>query len=353
MIVMNQHNLLVTKMTHLVSNFSWGTLKEGFASVDGVFREIHPRRSRGEASFVSSHGAIATGDHRLVFDAPLKFLAPALRDDRREATLLPEGLAEASEAQFAMSDLKHGRYVPFDDQTGLFRDFATLQSEAEIIAFANHFGPLGADLSIAIVDVVPEETWKKSIALYWAEPIELWKAEALDMARVVSLWDLIQVGDRSVFAAKLTRGAARLRVKTGSSGSKHLEKEWVIAKKADNPELFQKISQIDEQGWPELLLAQWLEDGLRGRTDFGVSGAISGLAPTMTPKGLIGALWLQATLAISGKVDFLQCRECRTWFEVSTKEARPDKRFCSNACRMRAYRKRKKDGEGVKKRGNT
>jgi hypothetical protein len=345
MVSVNQHNIWVTLMAQLMTNFEWGTLKSGFAPVDGVFLPIHPRRSRGEASFVSSYGAIVGNDYRLPFDEPLRFIAPTQLADRKEATLLAKGLSEASEAQFAMAELEHRRYAPSDAQTGLFRDFADLRSEADIIAFANRFGPLGADLSLAIVDVVPEEPWKRGIVLYWAEPLKLWRAEARAMACVVGLSDLIQAGDQSVFAARLTRTTARLRIEKGSSGVKNLEKDWVIAKKADNPERFQKIAELDVKDWPALLLAQWLESGLRGRTDFGVSGTVAGLAPTMTPNGLIGALWLQAALAISGKVDFLQCRECRTWFEVSTRDARPDKRFCGNACRMRAYRQRKKDRE--------
>ncbi len=94
------------------------------------------------------------------------------------------------------------------------------------------------------------------------------------------------------------------------------------------------------------MLAQWLEEGLRGRTEFGVSGA-GDLAATLMPKGLIGALWLQAALAITGKADYRQCTDCPTWFALSPEQGRPDKRFCSDACRMRAYRKRrKKAGRG-------
>lgn len=338
-------------MAHLIPNFSWGSLKGGFSVVDGVFRRSHPRRSRGEAAFVSGHGAIVSGDHRLAFDEPGKFIAPSRHADRKEASLLKEGLVQASEAQFAMADLRQSRYAPFDEQTGLFRNFAEIHSDKDIITFANRFGPLGADLSTAIVDVVPEEPWKMGTSLFWAEPIEYWRAEAEDMARVIILSELIQAGDRTVFTTQLTRGAARLKIKTGSPHDKRLEKVWILAKKAEDPEQFQKIAQTGQQDWPERLLAQWLESGLHGRTNFGVTGTITGLAPTMTPMGLIGALWLQATLAIAGKANFLQCRECRTWFEVSTKVARPDKRFCSNACRMRAYRQRKKDhrakgGEG-------
>lgn len=330
-------------MECLIRDFAWGTLEGGFAAVDGTFRETHPWRSRDGVTFVSSHGAIVTSDHRLPYDKPFRFLAPAERADRKEAGLLREDLIAASEAQFAMADLRHDRYSPFDSQTGLFRAFAALRSEADVIAFANRFGPLGADLSTAIVDAVPEESGKFGLELYWAEPIAQWLVEASDMARVVSLWDLIQAGDGSAFQARLTRSAARLRIKTSSSGDRHIAKDWLLAKKAENPGLFRRISEKGEKDWPRLLLEQWVNRGSGGRTDFGLGLSDKGFGAAQTPRGLIGALWQQATLAIDGHVDFLQCRECSDWFGISAEHARPEKLFCSNACRMRAYRKRKKD----------
>ncbi|MCH8863577.1 MAG: hypothetical protein IID51_13890 [Proteobacteria bacterium] len=244
--------------------------------------------------------------------------------------------------RIAMADLRHDRYAPFDSQTGLFHAFGALRSEADVIAFANRFGPLGADLSTAIVNVVREEPWKTSIEPYWAEPIDLWLAEACAMARVVSLWELIQARDRSVFQVRLTRSAARLRIKTGLTGDRHIAKDWILAKKAEKPDLFRRISEKDEKDWPRLLLEQWVNRGTGGRTDFGLGLSEKSLAAAQTPRGLIGALWQQATLAIDGHVDFLQCRQCRDWFGISAEHARPEKLFCSNACRMRAYRKRKK-----------
>jgi hypothetical protein len=35
------------------------------------------------------------------------------------------------------------------------------------------------------------------------------------------------------------------------------------------------------------------------------------------------------------------CVQCRKWFTLEAGRGRSDKEYCSNACRMRAYRKRK------------
>ena len=53
-------------------------------------------------------------------------------------------------------------------------------------------------------------------------------------------------------------------------------------------------------------------------------------------------MWLQFANAIEGDRDYAQCVECASWFEIAPGSGRPDKRYCSDACRMRAYRKRKK-----------
>jgi hypothetical protein len=53
------------------------------------------------------------------------------------------------------------------------------------------------------------------------------------------------------------------------------------------------------------------------------------------------ALWAQLVLAIDGNVNLRACVQCRKWFTLEAGKGRSDKEYCSNACRMRAYRKRK------------
>ena len=82
MVGVNQHNRWVTIVAQLMTNFEWGTLKNGFATVDGVFLPIHPRRSRGEASFVSSHGSIVGNDYRLPFTPAIHRTTNAMPQSR-------------------------------------------------------------------------------------------------------------------------------------------------------------------------------------------------------------------------------------------------------------------------------
>jgi len=58
------------------------------------------------------------------------------------------------------------------------------------------------------------------------------------------------------------------------------------------------------------------------------------------PPTLFHALWTQLALAVDGSQSLHTCIQCKKWFAIDSGRGRSDKRYCSNACRMRAYRKR-------------
>jgi hypothetical protein len=62
------------------------------------------------------------------------------------------------------------------------------------------------------------------------------------------------------------------------------------------------------------------------------------------PDSLLHALYSQLLLAIDGNVNLGACVQCRKWFTLEAGRGRSDKQYCSDACRMRAYRKRKTSG---------
>jgi hypothetical protein len=61
----------------------------------------------------------------------------------------------------------------------------------------------------------------------------------------------------------------------------------------------------------------------------------------LSPPTLHAALLVQLILAIDGNLNLRGCIQCRKWFTLEAGRGRSDKEYCSNACRMRAYRKRK------------
>jgi len=50
---------------------------------------------------------------------------------------------------------------------------------------------------------------------------------------------------------------------------------------------------------------------------------------------------VQFRMSLASSVTHRQCDECTGWMAIHPGSGRPDKQYCSDACRMRAYRKRK------------
>lgn len=59
-------------------------------------------------------------------------------------------------------------------------------------------------------------------------------------------------------------------------------------------------------------------------------------------KSLSAVIWSQLALYAVGDVNFRQCETCEKWFEVAVGTNRPDRLFCSQGCRFKAYRRRQK-----------
>jgi hypothetical protein len=68
---------------------------------------------------------------------------------------------------------------------------------------------------------------------------------------------------------------------------------------------------------------------------------------------LLGAMWLQLATSLGGVLDYRLCEECGEYYDSGAllpprvgaverlhTKARSDRRFCSNRCRMRSYRRR-------------
>ena len=58
-------------------------------------------------------------------------------------------------------------------------------------------------------------------------------------------------------------------------------------------------------------------------------------------RSLITFIDAQLSLSMAASVTHRQCIECTKWMAIHPGAGRPDKQYCSDACRMRAYRKRK------------
>jgi hypothetical protein len=79
-------------------------------------------------------------------------------------------------------------------------------------------------------------------------------------------------------------------------------------------------------------------DSLKHSLEIGSSGTPQVF---LEPVNLLAAMWLQFAAATEGATTFSPCQECSVWIDTVPGSNRPDKKYCSDACKMRAYRKRK------------
>ena len=65
---------------------------------------------------------------------------------------------------------------------------------------------------------------------------------------------------------------------------------------------------------------------------------------SFAPRTLAAAMWLQLALAIVDDKQFQTCKFCRRFFEISTSQTgyRTHREFCSDSCKTKDYRRRKR-----------
>jgi len=176
------------------------------------------------------------------------------------------------------------RFDLFKANSSAFLEFAqTPATEDGIKAFADRYGPLFPDR--------PEGFHS------YGRHIDRWFRPIRSMHQLVELWKVSRwTGDFS----KIIRAV-------------------------------QRQSNLGPHGWPVELLLK--EDPLSASARL-----------CIRPSSLVEALWAQLILAIDGNVNLGACVQCRKWFTLEAGRGRSDKEYCSNACRMRAYRQRKGTG---------
>ncbi len=256
-------------------------------------------------------------------------------------------------------------YQPLRGLTGVFRTFAeTEPTKAGIGVFANKYGLLGGDITLTLS--FPEPTLKSPTRIEpgHGEPFSTWAFEILYMRQLVRLWDMANARDVHGLSQYIRW---------------HKEEDGILYD--SNPDLEEEIDlrfelkilhSGEEAKTPILHVRHWIAtpgrwSELLDRFRYGdviqpalyyvqrivnekLKGHVSARllwAPDRTkldlcfvPESLRDALWLQFAHAIACNIDHRPCDECHTWFELSPKVARTDKRYCSPICRNRAYQHR-------------
>jgi hypothetical protein len=67
----------------------------------------------------------------------------------------------------------------------------------------------------------------------------------------------------------------------------------------------------------------------------------------IVPETLIGAMWFQCARALTLNPSFRACRNCGKWFELSPDTRRKQSIYCSDRCKVAAYRAKKATTKSV------
>lgn len=225
------------------------------------------------------------------------------------------------------------------DYPTLFLELADVPLTADgIVEFANKWGFLNDRFGMRECLRVPSDDGNQ--ALVYGEPIYSWVFAVVMMSRLCQLWELIRNKDEQGLAGYV-RWTGDSLVRFG---------EYVVASRDFAPERLKSMKSGD------LLepARYYIEDGV---SRFNLGGAQPNLRTDLlwdhrlgewriqpTPDNMVGALWFQFANAVCDNSGFRRCRECGRWLQLGPGSGRPEKTYCSDACRMRAYRKRKAGG---------
>ena len=244
------------------------------------------------------------------------------------------------------------RYTPLQCHPALCRAFASMDgSQRSIEDFAAKYGQLTDPQKGE-----PLAAWEEAIA-DMRSAVECW--DAAQNARVVAVSGEAGVGKTAILAdttfypgsiaaeTSLTPGDddidVAVRLPPGNI-AEALKFSRRVSKPSDAFEfLASKIGQYILNVRTVVVLNDSVQqsistNGTRVWLDWGPRPKRLSLRPS--PTTLLEAMWVQFGQAVEANTSFRQCRQCRTWFDLSPKAARADKVFCTEACKAKAYRQR-------------
>jgi hypothetical protein len=234
--------------------------------------------------------------------------------------------------------------TPTEEDAALFRNFAAMEpTPDQILDFVNLRGPL----------------WGEE-----HERFEEWEFEVRTMRFLIQVWDAVQ-------GRKLTGELAEL-FKADKTGV--VEFPFINTVLEYKPWLWQRRRVAEHSGDEFMVETGATAVAQRGTplqaaqsyVVYAVNNRLLALgAQTMLdwpegrnelvtrPSNLLSALWFQFALSISGRKNYRPCEVCGRAMEMSPDVNRADRRYCSDACRSRAMRRRQKKAAEMRQAGKT
>lgn len=233
-------------------------------------------------------------------------------------------------------------YELFHSYPALFQNFAALYPQGgrwgpkqreDILDFADLYGSLMLDMDWAMAD-------DGTSAI--GTPLKSWQREIASLSFAVRIWTLLDAKDEEGLSRCIRLGDDGIAVATWGKVDSPVYRLQTLRELHDA----HPFAEGDVLGPARLTLKHVISERLRGG---GVNPALEWadstqqkLAVVVRPDWLHEALWLQFASAVTGGKSYGLCTECGDWFEKKTQR---EQLFCTNRCKMKAYRVAKKAAE--------
>jgi hypothetical protein len=277
----------------------------------------------------------------------------------RPVPMLVQQAGEASQRQ-------RNLYAPLRERPALFRTFADTPATPDgILAFARRFGMLGGAAAVD-TDIRLHPTDPDSGECLQGEPLDEWLDRIFAMRQVVALWEMASARDVGGLRDVIVRGFNVIQFQPKAAW---LLPTWRLAEAAgeatEEPPLFQdesipstepfiltadaraveRFQRFSDEGviaWAFIAVEGIANRFLRGavQCNLRVDSELGVAEVVQEPDNLGSALWLQFAKAADAGTRFRICKTCGEWFDLPLRGARLTREYCSDACRIRAYRNR-------------
>lgn len=250
-------------------------------------------------------------------------------------------------------------YHPLVHHPTLFKEFAALErTEAAFAAFAGAYGPLGVG---HLLDE-PVQTGQTG------EPLSRWWEERARLRAVVYVLDAIQALDATTLerCVELRDTSAKFRLEmsadvgmltAGELASADAVRPWLWKFALDAGTRTERLARL-ASGWVQEAINESI-DASRNDGEAVVPIRIlfnheeEGFTQHVAPRTLLAALWFQCARVLTEHPEFKKCEHCGKWFELSPDARRRNSKYCSDRCKVAAYRIRKTKWEGKVSRGRS
>lgn len=220
------------------------------------------------------------------------------------------------------------------DDRAAFRNFASLEPTPEaILDFANAHGMLGIEKlfpeSKAPVRVGPDP-------YEWKETLFEWEYQIWCMRYLVRLWDALQADEQPLLQTLFQR-----REKVWQLPREHKLLRDHQRKNPSELGRFRPNTDDTPNKFAFSMLRAMVSSRLRDAVSVGVEGDLIDSSLSLRVSTVLDGLWLQFAMAIGRHLEFRACDQCGTWYELSPDVHRTTRIYCSNRCKVKAYRTKK------------